>query len=199
MTEILHFTATSMPDRDWWSALWPDPENVLVKLGLQRGMTVLDLCCGDGYFTAPLAKLVGGQVYALDLLPEMIEAAKAEVARSGGTVLDWLCADAREIGHLLPGPVDYVLMANTFHGVPDQSGLAQAVKAVLRPKGRFGIVNWHAQPREETTVLDKPRGPATEMRMAPETVAEVIEPQGFYCVQQVSLPPYHYGMVFQAA
>ena len=53
-----NFPATSMPDRDWWAALWPDPEGVLRQVGVEPGMTVLDLCCGDGYFTAPLARLV---------------------------------------------------------------------------------------------------------------------------------------------
>ncbi len=70
------FPATSMPDRDWWAALWPRPIDILERLGIRPGMTVLDLCCGDGYFTAPLAKLVDGRVYALDLDLEMIEQAK---------------------------------------------------------------------------------------------------------------------------
>ncbi|MHB1203164.1 MAG: class I SAM-dependent methyltransferase, partial [Acidithiobacillus sp.] len=49
------FPATVMPDPDWWQALWPDPEGVITALGVTPGMTVLDLCCGDGYFTAALA------------------------------------------------------------------------------------------------------------------------------------------------
>lgn len=53
----------------------------------------------------------------------MIGKARAEVVRQRASVLDWLCADARDIVDLLPELVDYVLMANTFHGVPDQAGL----------------------------------------------------------------------------
>ena len=52
------FEATAMPDRDWWQALWPDPKRVLTDIGIRRGMHVVDLCCGDGYFTAPLGQLV---------------------------------------------------------------------------------------------------------------------------------------------
>lgn len=191
------FPATSMPDRDWWSALWPDPVDCLRKLGIEPDMTVLDLCCGDGYFTAPLARLVDGKVYALDLDPAMIGKAKAEVARQGGSVLRWLCGDACDIPGLVPEAVDYVLMANTFHGVPDQAGLARAVRSVLCPGGLFGIVNWHPLRREQTTVLDQPRGPRTEMRMASEAVGAVVEPVGFQCAILVELPPYHYGMAFE--
>lgn len=196
MSEL--FLATSMPDRDWWTVLWPDPEAVLRQLGVQPDMTVLDLCCGDGYFTAPLAKLVSGRLYALDLDPAMIDRAKTEVARQGTTVRQWICADARDVGKLLPEPVDYVLIANTFHGVPDQSGLARAVRSVLRPHRLFGIVNWHKLPREQTTVLGQPRGPKTEMRMSPEAVSAVVEPVGFRTAQVVVLPPYHYGSVLEA-
>jgi SAM-dependent methyltransferase len=191
------FPATSMPDRDWWSALWPDPTNVLRKLGIQPDMTVVDLCCGDGYFTAPLARLVNDKVHALDLDPAMIEKARSEVAGQGAPVLDWLCADARDIAGLLPEPVDYVLMANTFHGVPNQSGLARAVRSVLRPCGLFGIVNWRALPREQTIVLGQPRGPRTDMRMTPEAVGAVVEPAGFLKTAVIELPPYHYGTVFE--
>src|SRR5262245_11683852 len=109
------FQASSMPDRNWWSALWPHPEQVLRALGIKPGMTVVDLCCGDGYFTAPLAKIVGGKVYALDLDCAMIERAKAEVAEQGASVRQWICADAMALASHVTELVDYVLIANTFH------------------------------------------------------------------------------------
>ncbi len=192
------FPATSMPDRDWWAVLWPSPGDILRQIGIEPEMTVLDLCCGDGYFTAPLARLVDGRVHALDLDPAMIELAKTEIARNATSVLQWHCADAREIATLLRERVDYVLMANTFHGVPDQSELARAMRAVLRPHGLLGIVNWHRHPREETTVLGLPRGPRSDTRMSPEEVRAVVEPAGFRCVGLVDLPPFHYGAVFEA-
>jgi predicted methyltransferase len=68
---------------------------------------------------------------------------------------------------------------------------------VLKPGGLFAIVNWHRLPREQTTVLDKPRGPNTEMRMSPDDVRPVVEPAGFRLADLVELPPYHYGVVFQ--
>lgn len=191
------FPATSMPDRDWWTALWPDPEATLRQLGIAPDMTVLDLCCGDGYFTAPLARLTGGRAQALDLDPAMLEQAKAEAARQGVRVTRWVCADARDLAASIDAPVDWVLMANTFHGVPDQAGLARAVRAVLRPGGVFGIVNWHRLGREVTTVLGKPRGPATAMRMTPDEVGAVVEPEGFVRDALVELPPYHYGITFR--
>lgn len=194
---VSSFPATSMPDRDWWAALWPDPVDVLRQLGIQPDMSVLDLCCGDGYFMAPLAKLVGGKVYALDLDPAMINRAKVEVARQGSAVRQWFCADAREVATLLPKAVDCVLIANTFHGVPDQPDLARSVRGALRPHGLFIIVNWHPLPRERTIVLGKPRGPRTDMRMSPEAVEAIVAPEGFQVAKVVELRPFHYGIVFQ--
>lgn len=189
-----------MPDRDWWSVLWPDPQGLLQQIGIRRGMSVLDLCCGDGYFTGPLAALVDGRLAALDLDPAMIELAKAEVERSGASVRQWICADATSaLAKHLDEPVDFVLIANTFHGVPDQIGLACSVREVLKPDGLFCIVNWHPAPREETVVLGKPRGPRTEMRMSPEAVRTVVETAGFFMQRVVDLPPYHYAAVFEVA
>jgi ubiquinone/menaquinone biosynthesis C-methylase UbiE len=160
-------------------------------------MTVLDLCCGDGYFTAPLAKLVQGKVIALDLDCEMLDRAKAEVARQNATVGQWLCADAMALSEHVAEALDYVLMANTFHGVPDQTGLARTVHSVLRPQGLFAIVNWYPSKRADTKVLGEPRGPTAEMRMSPQAVAAAVEPVGFRPARIVELPPYHYGAVFE--
>src|SRR5262252_7509021 len=63
------FAGTSMPSRDWWAALFLDPSGLLRTLGVREDTTALDLCCGDGYFTAPLARIVGGRVYAVDVDP----------------------------------------------------------------------------------------------------------------------------------
>ncbi len=191
------FTATGMPDRDWWAALWPDPEGVMRSLGVAPGLAVVDLCCGDGYFTAPLARIVEGKVYGVDIDPVMLERTRAEVERAGATVLDLICADARDLPELLPGKVDYVLIANTFHGVPDKTAMARAVAAALNPSGQFAIVNWHPLPRERTVVLGKPRGPKTEMRMSPDDVRSIVEPVDFTLERVVELPPFHYASVFR--
>ena len=191
------FPATAMPDRDWWATLWPDPDGVVRALGVKPKMVVLDLCCGDGYFTAPLAQLVDGKVYGVDIDPAMLEQTRAELKRAGTTALDLICADACDLALLLPGKVDYVLIANTFHGVPDKTAMARAVAGVLSPGGQFSIVNWHPLPREHTVVLGKPRGPKTDMRMSPDNVQLVVEPAGFTLEQVVELPPFHYGAVFR--
>jgi SAM-dependent methyltransferase len=191
------FPATVMPDRDWWSALWPDPGGVLRLLGVAPGVVVLDLCCGDGYFTVPLARIVEGQVYGVDIDAAMLEQTRSELDHAGVSALDLICADARELPGLLPRKVDYVLLANTFHGVPEKTQMARAVAAVLKPDGRFAIVNWHPLPRERTVVLGKPRGPRTEMRMSPEEVQSAVEPAGFTLERVVELPPFHYGAVFR--
>lgn len=96
----------------------------------------------------------------------------------------------------IPAPVDYVLIANTFHGVPDKKALAREIAAALKPGGRFAIVNWYPIPREQTRVLDKPRGPGTELRMSPEQTHTAVEPAGFALEALVELPPYHYGAIF---
>ena len=51
------FEGTGMPDPGWWEALWPDPAKVLRDVGMTPGMDVVDLCCGDGWFTFPLSRI----------------------------------------------------------------------------------------------------------------------------------------------
>lgn len=190
------YPATAMPDPDWWQALWPDPEAVVRKVGVASGMVVVDLCCGDGLFTVPLAWVAQNRVYAIDIDPEMLVRAATAVETARAPGCRFIQDDATNLAHLIPEPTDFVFLANTFHGVPDKTGLARATATVLKPGGRFAIVNWHPLPREQTTVLGQPRGPKTEMRMTPTDVAVVVEPAGLRLTEVVDLPPYHYGAVF---
>ena len=200
MTQSAKFPATGMPDADWWQTLWPDPEGVLRRLGVDFGVPTLDLCCGDGHFTAPIAHIVGGlgRVVAVDLDSVLLAQAKARTEGSGippGTVR-WLECEAGDIVDKLPIQPEYVLIANTFHGVPDKQQMARDVFNVLKPGGQLTIVNWHHRLRDDTTVMDEPRGPKTEMRMSPDQVMDEVLPVGFRLHGVVELPPYHYGIVF---
>ena len=90
-----------------------------------------------------------------------------------------------------------MFLANVFHGVPDKPRLARAVHDILKPGGIFAIVSWYARPREQTTVLGEPRGPATELRMTPEQTIAEVERGGLRFKNQVEVSPYHYGAVFE--
>lgn len=55
----------------------------------ESGMTVVDLGCGDGYFTAAIARQIdSGGVSGFDLDPVMLE--QAQVACEGMANCDWL-------------------------------------------------------------------------------------------------------------
>jgi SAM-dependent methyltransferase len=188
------FPATTMPDADWWQALWPDPSKILVEMGVASGVVVIDLCCGDGLFTLPLAH-ISRRVYAIDIDPVMLDRARARVAEACADNCEFVVADAMTLDAVVPEPVDYVFLANTFHGIPDQLGLARSVAAVLKPKGSFGIINWHRRPREKTVVLGQPRGPKTGMRIEADDVAAIVKPAGLSLKHTIELPPFHYGIV----
>lgn len=195
MTANMLFPATVMPDKDWWQALWPDPEAVLRAVGIKPDMQVVDLCCGDGHFTKSMCRLVHpGKTWALDMDADLLR--QTEQACQDNSNFHHVLGDARELPKLISEPADFVFIANTFHGVPDQTGLSQAVHQALKLAGHFAIINWYRRPREETTVLDQPRGPDTELRMEPEDVRQVVEPAGFRLEKVVDVGAYHYGAVF---
>jgi SAM-dependent methyltransferase len=81
-TRVGFFPATAMPDADWWQALWPQPQQVLGALGIRPDMKVVDLCCGDCLFTAPLALLVR-HVIAIDIDPNMMAVTRTKIAARG--------------------------------------------------------------------------------------------------------------------
>lgn len=190
------FEGTEMPTAGWWEALWPDPVGVLIKVGVKSDMDVIDLCSGDGWFTLQIAKHAR-HVVAIDIDPGLLEVARHRLAESGVENCDCVVGNAYDIGRLWPRPVDFVFLANAFHGVPDRQRLARSVRDALNPSGRFAIINWHPRPRERTTVLGEPRGPKTELRMSPDQTIEAAELGDLRFSKLVDVPPYHYGVVFE--
>lgn len=186
-----------MPTAGWWDALWPDPAGVVAAAGITPEMDVIDLCSGDGRFTLPIAT-VARHVLAIDLDPNLLNIARRRLTENDVLNCDFAAGDAFDVAMLAAEPVDFVFMANAFHGVPDRPRLAGAVSATLKPDGHFAIVNWHARPREETIVLGEPRGPRTDLRLSPEQTISAVEASGLKLSHLVEIPPYHYGAIFRA-
>ena len=60
----------------------PEAESFVARMGLEPGTRVLDIACGTGNVTIPLARR-GAMVTGLDMMPHLLEEARARAAREG--------------------------------------------------------------------------------------------------------------------
>jgi len=190
---------TSMPDRDWWGALWPEPADTLLQVGLRPGMAMLDVGCGYGLFTIPAARLVApSPAVGLDIDAEVLEEGKT--LASDLPNCSWVWGDLRQLNQTFATPFDLVFLHSTLHGIEEKADLVRGVHALLAPGGRFAVVNWLPIPREQTIWQGHPRGPKQEVRMGPEATVELVReavPE-LRLERTVPLPPFHYGLIFVA-
>ena len=117
-----------------------NPEKILAPF-IQKGMTVMDMGCGPGFFTIALAGLVGesGRVIAVDLQEGMLQKLGKKIK---GTELEKRITlhkcEADRIN--LSAQVDFALAFYMIHEVPDQERLFKDMLGLLKPGGRFLIV-----------------------------------------------------------
>src|SRR5437879_13899839 len=90
-----------MPDAGWWEALWPEPAKVLATVGMAPGMSVVDLCCGDGWFTLQISELAR-RVLAIDIDGKLLDVTRVRLAESGMTNCDCVEGNEYEVAQLVP-------------------------------------------------------------------------------------------------
>ncbi len=118
------------------------PEEIFRDL-VRPGMTVLDIGCGPGFFTIPMARMVGqgGRVIAADIQTRMLERLSKNARRFNveSRISTHLAAPA-DIG--VRERVDFVLAFWMAHEVPEAHRgyfLAQ-IAALMKPGSRFLLV-----------------------------------------------------------
>ena len=115
------------------------PEKILGPY-VEEGMTVLDMGCGPGYFTAGLARLAGetGKVIAADLQQEMLVRMMGKLRTLGldKRVEPHKC-DPESTG--IGKKVDFILTFWMVHEVPDQRRFLEEMRSLLNPGGKFLI------------------------------------------------------------
>ncbi len=120
--------------------LLQSPEKIL-RPHLAAGMWALDLGAGMGFFSLPLARLVGaaGKVVCVDLQAKMIAGLNRRAARAGlaPRIEARVCAaDSLQLGDLA-SRLDFALAFAMVHEVPDPERLFAEIQAVLKPGGRL--------------------------------------------------------------
>src|SRR5215510_13939205 len=117
----------------------PEAESFVARMELEPGARVLDIACGTGNATIPLARR-GAMVTGLDMMPHLLEEARARAAREGLPI-----RFDEGFAETLPYPDDSFDLLVSMFGVmfsPLPATVASEMARVLRPGGRLALANW---------------------------------------------------------
>jgi ubiquinone/menaquinone biosynthesis C-methylase UbiE len=120
---------------------------------VKEGMTVLDIGSGMGYFSLPLARMVGeqGKVLCVDMEPRMLRALERRMGRVGfSSRLETIQCTPTDLGlahHA--GQVDVAAAVHMVHEVPRRRAFLAQVIAALKPGGKLLIMEPRGHVSEE--------------------------------------------------
>lgn len=113
-------------------------ERVVAQLAPQVGARVMDVGCGPGRVTLPLARAVGpqGEVVALDVQAEMLAKVAKKAESEGITNIRLLQSEMKR--ELIENcSLDAVVMVMALGEIPEQADVFEALHSALKPGGRL--------------------------------------------------------------
>ena len=119
------------------------PEDIL-KPHIREGMNVLDVGCGMGFFSLPIARMVGetGRVVCVDLQARMINGLLRRAKKA--VLLDRIDARICQTNFLMlsdiAGKIDFALAFAVVHEVPDKERLLSEIWNTMKKEGKLLIV-----------------------------------------------------------
>jgi SAM-dependent methyltransferase len=121
--------------------------NVIQQLNLKSGMTVLDVGCGPGRLTIPIAEKVGpnGEVTALDIQPGMLDKAREKARKAGLDNIRFLEAGAGS-GKLEKDRYDRAVLVTVLGEIPDREAALKEIFSALKSGGLLAVTEIIADP-----------------------------------------------------
>ena len=116
-------------------------EALVQRLGIAKGLKVLDLGCGDGTTALPAAKL-GADVLGIDIARNLVEAGNRRAAEHGLTNLKFQEGDASNLEQVPDKTFDLVLSIFGAMFAPKPFDVAKEMVRVTRLGGRIVTGNW---------------------------------------------------------
>jgi predicted methyltransferase len=121
---------------------WQRPDEIVRQLDLRAGETVVDLGSGAGYFALKIAPRVAptGRVVAIDLRRQSLAFLWIRALLGWHWNLHVIRGQVDD-PKLPPGPIDAVLIANTYHELTAPEPLLKALFTSMRSGGRLVVVD----------------------------------------------------------
>lgn len=171
-----------------------DPQSILTRIGLVRGMRLADFGCGrTGHFVFPAARMVEdvGLVYAVDILQSVLENIKSRVRSESYDNIQLVWSDIEAVGKT-PIPVDSLdvcLIVNVLNQLKDRvAGLREAWR-LLKPGGLLVVIDWSKRIGN--------LGPTEQRMVSPAEVMALGGPIGFSRLDNFAAGDYHFCVVLK--
>jgi ubiquinone/menaquinone biosynthesis C-methylase UbiE len=116
-------------------------EAVVESLGVNPGLKVLDLGCGDGTTALPAARR-GADVLGVDIARNLVEAGNRRAQEYGLANLRFQEGDACNLSELAADTFDLVVSIFGAMFAPKPFDVAKEMVRVTRPGGRIVMGNW---------------------------------------------------------
>jgi len=128
-----------------------DTRAIVRHLDLQPGMKVLDVGCGPGRITIPVAEAVGpnGEVVAIDIQPGMLRRAQQKAQVANISNIRFLQVGASE-AKLEQSRYDRALLVTVIGEIPDQLSALKMIFDVLKVKGILSITEIMLDPHYQS-------------------------------------------------
>jgi ubiquinone/menaquinone biosynthesis C-methylase UbiE len=116
-------------------------EALVRRIGIAKGLKVLDLGCGDGTTALPAAKL-GADVLGVDIARNLVEAGNKQAAQQGLANCTFREGDATNLQPLPDQAFDVVVSIFGAMFAPKPFDVAKEMVRVTRRGGRIVMGNW---------------------------------------------------------
>lgn len=165
---------------------------LLEALELQKGQTVCDLGCGNGFYTLEIAKQVGpkGSVYAVDIQREMLQMLMERSNQIGFRNIQPVLGSATD-PNLPAGEIDLVLCVDVYHEFSYPAEMLAAIRKSLSEDGLVVLAEFRA---EDPAVPIKPLHKMTKAQATKELTA-----CGFELAREFDRLPWQHLLFFKKA
>ena len=123
--------------------LFQNPQRIL-RPYIENGIKVLDVGCAMGFFSLPLAQMVGskGKIICVDVQEKMIRSLEKRTRKAGlSNRIETRICHHNSLGlDDLKEEIDFAFASAVVHEVPDASKFFTEIYQIMKPTGRFLVI-----------------------------------------------------------